>query len=205
MTFRMTHHWPSLALPALFAALLAGLGQLPKIDLALGVPISAQSVAVVLAGCLLGPWRGMLAMLLFVLAVALGLPVLAGGRGGLAMLGQASAGFVLGWPLVAACCGALMVLLPGRTPLALAGKTLLAGVVAGTLLMNLCGLLGLALLTPLSLGQASQAVLVFVPGGLLKAALCAGLVYGVARYGRGATRSLPGLQPKAMLSIPGRA
>jgi biotin transport system substrate-specific component len=195
MTFSMTRHWPGLMLPALFAALLAGLGQLPTINLALGVPISAQSMAVVLAGCLLGPWRGMLAMLLFMLAVALGLPVLAGGRGGLAMLGQASAGFVLGWPLVAACCGALMTRLPGRTPLALAGKALLGGVLAGVLLMNLCGLLGLTLLTSLSLAQASQAVLVFVPAGLLKAALCASLVYGLARNGRCAARWLPGLQP----------
>ena len=43
---------------ALFAALLAVLGLIPKIDLPFGVPITAQSLGIMLAGALLGPWRG---------------------------------------------------------------------------------------------------------------------------------------------------
>ena len=63
-----------IALVALFAALLAAFGMIPKIDLPLGVPITAQTMGVMLAGCLLGASMGMQAMLLFLLAVALGLP-----------------------------------------------------------------------------------------------------------------------------------
>ena len=56
---------------ALFAALLAVLGLIPKIDLPFGVPITAQTLGIMLAGCLLGPWRGFQAVLLFVVAAAL--------------------------------------------------------------------------------------------------------------------------------------
>ena len=44
----------SMALVALFAALMAVMGLIPKIDLPLGVPITLQSLGVMLAGCLLG-------------------------------------------------------------------------------------------------------------------------------------------------------
>ena len=41
-------------LPALFAALIAVLGLIPKIDLASGVPITAQSLGIMLCGTVLG-------------------------------------------------------------------------------------------------------------------------------------------------------
>jgi biotin transport system substrate-specific component len=69
----------SLSYIALFAALMAVFGLIPKIDLPFGVPITLQSLGVMLAGCLLGPRRGFLAIGLFLLAVALGLPLLSGG------------------------------------------------------------------------------------------------------------------------------
>ena len=51
----------SITLIALFAALIAALGLVPKFDLASGVPITAQSLGVMLAGSLLGARRGALA------------------------------------------------------------------------------------------------------------------------------------------------
>jgi hypothetical protein len=45
----------SLALVSLFAALIAVFGLIPKIDLPLGVPITLQTLGVMLAGCMLGP------------------------------------------------------------------------------------------------------------------------------------------------------
>ncbi len=62
----------SIAMVALFAALLGVMGLIPKIDLPLGVHISIQTLGVMLAGCLLGPWRGLQAMLVFLVAVAVG-------------------------------------------------------------------------------------------------------------------------------------
>lgn len=66
------------ALIVLFAALICALGFVPPISLASGVPISAQSLGVMLAGAVLGSWRGALAVLVVLGLVALGLPVLAG-------------------------------------------------------------------------------------------------------------------------------
>ena len=75
-----------LAYIALFAAITAVLGLLPAIPVpAVPVPITAQTLGVMLAGAVLGARRGFLALLLFLVLVAVGLPVLAGGRGGLAV------------------------------------------------------------------------------------------------------------------------
>jgi len=70
---------------SLFAALIAVLGLIPKLDLPFtaGVPITAQTLGVMLAGLILGARNGALAVLLFLFVVALGAPVLSGGRGGL--------------------------------------------------------------------------------------------------------------------------
>ena len=48
------HHATSVAYVGLFAALMAVLGLVPKVDLPFGVPITLQSLGVMLAGCLLG-------------------------------------------------------------------------------------------------------------------------------------------------------
>ena len=68
---------------ALFAAMVAALGVVPPITLGFGVPISAQSMGAMLAGAVLGARAGAAAMGLFLLLVALGLPLLSGSRGGL--------------------------------------------------------------------------------------------------------------------------
>ena len=95
---------------ALFAAVIAVLGLLPKFDIPLagGVPITAQTLGVMLAGVILGARRGALAVLLFLFVVGLGAPLLAGGRGGLSVFFGPSAGFILGWVPGAYVCGLLM-------------------------------------------------------------------------------------------------
>lgn len=68
---------------ALFAAIMAALAVFPPITLpVVGVPITAQSLGAMLAGGVLGATRGGLSMILFLLLVAIGLPLLPGGRGG---------------------------------------------------------------------------------------------------------------------------
>ena len=52
---------------ALFAALVAILGLVPQITLATGVPITAQSLGIMLCGTVLGAKRGALAVLLFLI------------------------------------------------------------------------------------------------------------------------------------------
>ena len=72
---------------ALFAAVMAVLGLFPPITLPIsGVPVTAQSLGPMLAGAILGARRGGLSILLFVALVALGLPLLSGGRGGFGII-----------------------------------------------------------------------------------------------------------------------
>ena len=95
-----------LAQIAVFAALIAALG-LPGVLTPFGnaVPITAQTLGVMLAGALLGARRGALAVMVFLALVAAGLPLLAGWRGGLGLFAGASAGYLFGWPLGAFVIG----------------------------------------------------------------------------------------------------
>ena len=92
----------------MFAALIAALGLLPPIPVPIiPVPITAQSLGVMLAGALLGPKRGPLAVIIFLGVVLLGFPLLSGGRGGLGVFFGPSAGFLLGWVAGAFVVGVL--------------------------------------------------------------------------------------------------
>ena len=172
-----------IALVALFAALMAAFGLIPKIDLPLGVPITAQTLAVSLAGCMLGATLGFQSMLLFLAAVALGLPLLSGGRGGMGVFFSASAGYILSWPLSALVTGLIMRAMspPGSSPKRLAFNAFCASVIGGIGVMHTLGVLGLMLLAKLSFTQAFVGTLVFVPGDLIKCVLVAVIVHTVAR------------------------
>jgi biotin transport system substrate-specific component len=166
----------SMAQVSLFAALMAVMGLIPKIDLPLGVPITIQS-----AGVMLGPWRGMQSMLLFLAAVAVGLPLLSGGRGGIAVFMAPSAGYLLGYPLAACIAGLVMRALPQGSPRRAAFSAFAASALGGLLALHAFGVLGLMLMAKLSLSQAFMATLLFVPGDLIKCVLCALIVHTVAR------------------------
>ncbi len=171
----------SLTLVALFAALLAVFGLIPKIDLPFGVPITIQTLGVMLAGCLLGPRRAFQALALFLVAVAFGLPLLSGGRGGFAVFVAPSSGFLVGWLFGALVCGWVMWALPGATPMRLALRAFVASVVGGIGVVYAFGILGLVWLAHLTPWQALVASMAFMPGDLIKCVLCALLVHTVAR------------------------
>jgi biotin transport system substrate-specific component len=157
---------------ALFAALIAALGLIPKFSLAFGVPITAQSLGVMLCGTVLGARRGALAVLLFLFLVALGLPLLAGGRGGLGLFVSPSAGFLIGWPFAAFVAGFLVE--RWRTgPLALVAGA--GSVLGGIVVLYGFGIVGMAITLDKSLTEASLLVAAFIPGDLIKAGI-AGLI-----------------------------
>ena len=181
-----THSTPRaqrIALVALFAALMAAFGMIPKIDLPLGVPITAQTMGVMLAGCMLGASMGAQSMLLFLAAVALGLPLLSGGRGGMGVFFLPSAGYLISWPIAALVCGLVMRAMTSATssPKRLAAAAFVASVAGGVVVIHAFGVLGLVLLAKLSFSQAAIGTLVFVPGDLIKCALVAVIVHTVAR------------------------
>lgn len=160
---------------ALFAAVIAVLGLVPRFDLPFtaGVPITVQTLGVMLAGLILGPRNGALAVLLFLFVVALGAPVLAGGRGGLGVFFGPTVGFLFGWVAGALAVGftyqQLMRLMPERRFIA----ALLASWLGGIFVIYLFGVPGIALVTGMQISKAMMASLVFVPGDILKSLLAA--------------------------------
>lgn len=167
----------NLTLIALFAALIAALGLIPKFTLAFGVPITAQSLGVMLCGTVLGAKRGALATLLFLLLVAIGLPLLAGGRGGLGVFASPSVGFLIGWPIGAFVTG----LVVEKLRFGSLGVTAAVGsVVGGILVMYIFGVAGLAFMLDKTLIDATLLVTAFIPGDMIKAMLAG--VITVALY-----------------------
>lgn len=125
------HTARDLASVATFAALIAALGLPGALQLGTGVPITVQTLGVMLAGAILGARNGFCAVLLFLALVAAGLPLLAGGHGGLAVFVGPTAGYLAGWLLGAAVIGWLTERLLPRYPFWPAlGATALGGIVA---------------------------------------------------------------------------
>lgn len=171
----------SIAHIALFAALIAVMGLIPKLDLPFGVPITLQTLGVMMAGCLLGARRGFLAVCLLLLMVALGLPLLAGGRGGLGVFVAPSAGFLLGWPFGALVAGLVMRRLSHLQGHALLAAAFVASLLGGIVVVYGFGIVGLTLIAKLTLSQAALASAAFIPGDLVKCAVCAVVVQTVVR------------------------
>lgn len=168
-----------LAYIALFAALTAVLGLLPAVPVpAMPVPITAQTLGVMLAGAVLGARRGFLALLLFLALVAMGLPVLAGGRGGLSVFVGPSAGFLYAWPLGALVTGLLTEALWRRLTLAWALVATMAG---GIVVVYAVGIPFLSVFTDVSLATAFTGSLAFLPGDVVKAVVAAMVAVAVRR------------------------
>jgi biotin transport system substrate-specific component len=172
-----------LALVAVFAALIAVLGLPGAVTpFGLAVPITAQTLGVMLAGLLLGPRRGALAVLVFLALVAAGLPLLAGGRGGLGVFAGPSAGYLLGWVAGASAAGLLADLLADlRAERLRLASLLVAAVVGGVAVVYAVGIPVLAWRAQLPFTKALAANWAFLPGDLAKAVLAAVVARGVER------------------------
>ena len=170
---------------ALFAALIVVLGFVPKLDLAFGVPITAQSMGVMLCGTVLGAKRGALAVLLFLALGVAGLPVLAGLRTTLVAINSPTVGYVLGFVPAAFVAG----LVVERLRIAIFPAALIGAILGGIVVLHVCGIIGMSFMLDKSLPEAAALALPFFAGDLLKAALAAAI-----------TRSLARLRPASLLS-----
>lgn len=172
-----------LALIAMFTGIMAALGAVPAwAPFGLAVPITAQSLGPMLAGSVIGARRGFVSMVLFLVLVAAGLPLLAGGRGGIAVFAGPSVGFLVAFPLVALVVGVITEReLPRyRLPVGIA-----ANLIGGIGVMYVLGVPGMAWRADLSLGAALVANSAFVPGDLVKVAVACTVAKGVhAAYPR---------------------
>ncbi|EHF01955.1 hypothetical protein HMPREF1008_01050 [Olsenella sp. oral taxon 809 str. F0356] len=154
-----------LARVATFAALIA-VGGWTSVPVG-PVPITLQTFAVMLAGIVLGPCLAPLSVVVLLLLAAIGLPVLHGGAGGLALFMGPTVGYLVGFVAGSCACG-LIAQSGGRvTPV----RTFVACLVGGVAVPYLFGIPGTALVLGQGIPQTALSALVFVPGDLVKAVL----------------------------------
>lgn len=166
-----------LALIAIFTGIIAALGLIPAIAPFGGsVPITAQSMGIMLAGAILGSKRGALSVLLFLALVAIGLPLLSGGRGGLGVFAGASVGYLVGFPVAAWLVGRLTEKVGRPYKLTLG---VMANILGGVIALNIIGILGMAMVLEVSLIKATTLAAVFMPGDVVKAVITAFVAAGV--------------------------
>lgn len=166
-----------LAMIAVFAALIAAFSLTPSIPIGV-VPITLQTLAVVLAGLVLGPRRGFLATLLYLAVGFAGLPVFAGGAAGLGLLAKPSVGYLLAFPFGAALAGYLARLFASWRGARQYLGFFLAGVGA-SLLIHAAGIVGLMLVAHMGFVAAFVFDLTFWIGDSVKMFVAAAIAVAV--------------------------
>ncbi|HEY0905446.1 MAG TPA: biotin transporter BioY [Marmoricola sp.] len=179
MTRATTPHQATrdLALVATFSGIIAALGLLPAITpVGIPVPITAQTLGVMLVGAVLGARRGAASMALFLALVALGLPLLAGGRGGLGVFAGPSVGYLVGFVVCAWVVGWLTE--QGGATYRLHWG-IVANIAGGILVMYALGIVGTAWRADVSITTATVQAGWYVVGDLAKAVIAAFVARGV--------------------------
>ncbi len=167
-----------LALIALFAALTCVLGMTPVIPLPiLGITVALQTLGMILAGGVIGSKRAAAAMGLVILLVAIGLPVLTGGQGGLGKLIGPTAGFIWSWPIGAFLTGWLIERWWDKL------NILRAFVAAflGSISIYILGQSWMAYVMGIPPLTAAWSWIIYTPGDLIKSAVAAGVIVTVKK------------------------
>ena len=136
------------------------------------VPVSLQTLAVLVAAGVLGPLRGAVAVTCYLAAGAAGLPIFADGASGVSVLAGPTGGYLFAMIPAAASYGWAARRFGFRSSLA-AALAAHAGILA----------IGAARLTAfVSEGRAwTVGVVPFLPGGAIKSILASGMTWGLRR------------------------
>lgn len=158
---------------ALFTALIIVGGY---ISIPIGpVPVAFADFFVMMAALILGPKLATASVALYIALGALGLPVFAGGKAGLAVLAGPTGGFLVGYVLMAIVAGAIAVK-GGRKPL-----IMLLALVAGNVALYAFGVPWLKFQMGVDWTAALAAGLIpFIPGLVAKIVLATVLVAPLA-------------------------
>lgn len=150
------------------------------------VPISLATFAVYLAGGLLGWKKGTLAVLIYVLLGAVGLPVFSGGAGGFAKLFGVTGGYIVGY-IPCVLIGGLFVDLfykrskETRNPVLNGAWSIPAGMILGTVVLYAFGTVWFVIARGVTLETAlASCVIPFLTGDAIKI-VCATILTVILR------------------------
>lgn len=136
------------------------------------VPLTFQTLGVLLTGAALGSRKGGIALLLYLSYGALGAPVFAAGTGGMIKLTGFTAGYLWAFPIAAYITGWLCEKGYDRS-----FKTSIISMIPGSLIIYLFGVLWLAFLTQQNIQTAiNQGMTPFITGDITKILLAGTLL-----------------------------
>ena len=171
----------NIVMVGVFAAVLAVLSQI-SFPLPSGIPVTLQTFAVALCGYALGCKRGTLAVLVYIVLGAVGLPVFANFSGGFDKFVGPTGGFLISFPLMAYIIG-----LGVEHRDAFKGAFVTA-VVVGTLVNYVVGVALFVVVAHSTIAVGiSACVLPFIPTAIIKAVLACAI-------GLNLRKRIPGLK-----------
>ncbi len=176
----------NLILVAMFVALIAISGQIAIPFLV--VPITLQTLVVMLAGSILGRRLGALGTIVFILLVMAGAPILAGAQGGLGALLGPTGGYVWSWPIATYVIGVL-----SQREHPKLWRLIVAHTVGGVFIVYLIGAIWLSF--SLGLGWKETlltGVLPFIPGDAMK-------VFAASIVAQSVLKVYPSLRGRAVM------
>lgn len=177
-----------LAQIAVFAALIAAMGLAGQLTIGAGlVPITMQSLGVMLTGAILGPRKGGLAVLTCLAVGLLGVPVLSGGRNTWHALAGPSVGYIIGWIAGAVVIGLLTRIMITRLGRYAILPGLLINLLGGIGVIYLLGIPGVALRSDIGLAPAAIGALPFLIGDAVKVVVATAVAAGVHKAYPGLT------------------
>ncbi|EPY2282349.1 biotin transporter BioY [Clostridium sporogenes] len=153
---------------ALFATII-GVSSYITIPLPISpVPVTAQSLAVMLAGCVLTPIQAALSMVTFLLMGVIGIPVFSGGRAGIGIIVGKTGGYLIGFFI-----GAIIISLLVRKNKSLVNM-IIACFIGGIVVVHILGSAWLGQVTSIGIKKAFLlGSAPFIPGDLIKAVVAA--------------------------------
>lgn len=170
----------NIALVTVFAGFIAASTLWGGVELAAGVPITLQTFAVLLAGAVLGPWRGAAAVLIYLILGTAGLPIFAGHTSGAVAWPSLTAGFLIGFLPAAFVTGWIVRGLRRRSALTFSGA-FGAAVLGGIVVLYPIGWGYLAWKADLTFEATVLAAVPFVIGDIIKCVFVALVATAVHR------------------------
>lgn len=163
-------------LAGMFAALIGIMGYVSVPIPISPVPISGQTLIIMIIGLLLTPRQAFYSVATWILVGIAGAPVFSGGRAGISVLASPSGGYILGFLV-----GAVSISLLKGKDVSMT-KMYMSAIVGGILVIYACGVPVMAMLLNMDMATALKAGAVpFLIGDLIKVIISVNLAFALRK------------------------